>query len=74
MEAADDAVAVVVEEERPRRLMMMTRNWLRMIGSGGKRWCWRGRRECGVKMAQNDVKMDQFTQLNLTALAKTRKL
>ena len=70
----DDAVVVVVEAGRPRMLRMMTRNQPKMIGSEGKRRCWRGRRECGVKMAQNDVKRDQFTQLNLTALAKTRKL
>ena len=39
-----------------------------------ERWRWRGRRENGVEMTQNDVKVDQFSELNLKALAKQGSL
>ena len=74
MEAANDAVVVVVEGERPWRLRMMMRKWPRTNGSEGDRWRWRGRRENGVEMTQNDVIKDQFTQLNWRPLARTEIL
>ena len=49
---------------------MMMRKWPRTSGSEGDRWRWRGRRENGVEMTQNDAKKAQFQQLNWTALAK----
>ena len=66
----DDAVVVVVGGKWPWRLKMMTRDWPRMVEGEGGRWRWRGRRENGVEMTQNDVGIDQFSELNLRALAK----
>ena len=74
MEAEYDAVVVVVEGERPWRLRMMMRKWPRTSGSEGDRWRWRGRRENGVEMTQNDVIKDQFTQLNWRPLARIEVL
>ena len=56
-----DAVVVVVEGLRPWRLRMTMRKWPRMNEGEAERWRWRGRRENGVKMTQNDAKKAQFS-------------
>ena len=67
-------VVVIVDGGRgPWRLRKLMTKWPRMTEDEGEQWCWRGHRECGVVLAQNYAKKDQFSKLNSTALVKTER-